>query len=99
MPDATYDAVIVGAGHNGLCLAAYLARAGLSVAIFERRYEEGSGVDTEEPVVPGFYHNMHAQFMEFIDVMPFYEDFKLDELGARMVYAKNQCGITFADGR
>ncbi len=29
----TYDAIIIGAGHNGLCTAAYLARAGLKVAI------------------------------------------------------------------
>lgn len=43
MSDATFDAVIIGSGHNGLCLAAYLARAGLSVGIFERRHEDGGG--------------------------------------------------------
>ena len=35
--DDAYDAVIVGAGHNGLVCAAYLARAGYRVAVVERR--------------------------------------------------------------
>src|SRR6266567_5803528 len=42
------DAVVVGAGHNGLVAAAYLARAGLSVEIFERRDIVGGACVTEE---------------------------------------------------
>jgi phytoene dehydrogenase-like protein len=42
------DAVIVGAGHNGLVAAAYLARAGLSVEVFERREIVGGACVTEE---------------------------------------------------
>jgi phytoene dehydrogenase-like protein len=99
MVDATFDAVIIGAGHNGLTLAAYLARAGLSVGIFEGRHEDGGGADTEEATVPGFHHNLHAQYMEFIDYMPVYHDFELEKLGARMLYPETQLGITFADGR
>src|SRR4030067_1049908 len=99
MADASYDAVIIGAGHNGLTLAAYLARAGLSVGVFERRHEDGGGANTEEATVPGFWHNLHAQYMEFIDYMPFYHDFGLEKLGARMIYPEAQLGITFADGR
>src|SRR5665213_4188907 len=37
----SYDAIIVGAGHNGLTLGAYLARSGLEVLVLERRHEEG----------------------------------------------------------
>jgi phytoene dehydrogenase-like protein len=99
MPDASYDAVIIGAGHNGLCLAAYLARAGLKVGIFERRHDEGGGAHTDEATVPGFWHNLHAQYMEFIDYMPFYRDFDLPGYGARMIKPDAQVGITFADGR
>lgn len=99
MPDASYDAVIIGAGHNGLTLAAYLARSGLSVGVFERRHEDGGGANTEEATVPGFWHNLHAQFMEFIDYMPIYEDFELEKLGAKMIKPEAQVGITFADGR
>src|SRR3954462_6544816 len=42
------DAVVVGAGHNGLVAAAYLARAGLSVEVFERRELVGGACVTEE---------------------------------------------------
>src|SRR3990172_8596112 len=99
MPDASYDAVVIGGGHNGLCTAAYLARAGLKVGVFERRHEEGGGVHTEEATVPGFWHNLHAQYMEFIDYMPFYQDFDLPSFGARMIKPEAQAGIAFADGR
>ena len=95
----TYDAIVIGAGHNGLCLAAYLQRAGLSTAVIERRHEEGGGTNTEEPVLPGFRHNMHAQFMEFFDIMPMIQDFALEDLGLRTVMPEAQAGITFADGR
>src|SRR6185312_657117 len=47
------DVAIIGAGHNGLVTAAYLARAGLSVALFERRDIVGGAAVTEE-FAPGF---------------------------------------------
>jgi len=52
-PPRTVDAAVIGAGHNGLVAAAYLARAGMSVAVFERREVLGGASVTEE-VVPGF---------------------------------------------
>src|SRR5262249_4572885 len=48
-----YDAVVVGGGHNGLTAACYLARAGLSVAVLERRDVLGGACVTEE-LFPGF---------------------------------------------
>ncbi len=48
-----YDAVVIGAGHNGLVCAAYLARAGKSVLVLERRHLVGGATVTEE-VYPGF---------------------------------------------
>ena len=45
----TWDAVIVGAGHNGLTAAAYLARAGRSVLVLERRPQVGGACTLEEP--------------------------------------------------
>jgi len=94
-----YDAIIIGAGNQGLSLAAYLQRSGMEVGIFERRNEEGGCIYSSECTAPGFIHNLHAQYMEFIDWMPFYHDFKLEELGGRMIYPEAQSGIAFSDGR
>ena len=49
----TYDAVVVGGGHNGLVCAAYLARAGQRVLVLERRPVLGGAAVSEEPL-PGF---------------------------------------------
>ena len=48
-----YDAILVGAGHNGLVTACYLARAGLRVLVLERRYIVGGACVTEE-TFPGY---------------------------------------------
>ena len=50
---ASYDAIVVGAGHNGLVAGAYLARAGLKTLILERRRTVGGACVTEE-IHPGF---------------------------------------------
>jgi phytoene dehydrogenase-like protein len=50
---AKYDAVIIGGGHNGLVSAAYLARAGLSTLVLEKRHVLGGAAVTEE-IIPGF---------------------------------------------
>ena len=49
----TYDAIVVGAGHNGLVNGAYLAKAGLRTLILERRHLVGGAAITEE-LYPGF---------------------------------------------
>ena len=48
-----YDAVIVGAGHNGLVCGAYLAKQGLKICVVERRDVIGGACATEE-IWPGF---------------------------------------------
>ncbi|MCS5556347.1 MAG: FAD-dependent oxidoreductase, partial [Arenicellales bacterium] len=52
-----YDVVVVGAGHNGLTCAGYLARAGLKVLVLERRDRVG-GLCTEYEFMPGFKASM-----------------------------------------
>lgn len=54
-----YDAVIIGAGHNGLVTAAYLARAAMKVLVLERRPTIGGAVVTEE-IYPGFKYSSCA---------------------------------------
>ncbi len=51
-----YDAIVVGAGHNGLVCAAYLARAGRQVLVLERRHQVGGATTTEE-IYPGFKYS------------------------------------------
>ena len=94
-----YDVLIVGGGHHGLTCAAYLARAGVDVCILEGRHEWGGALYTAEPTQPGFCHNIHANFMEFLHVMPFYQDFDLENLGARTIFPEIQAGVAFKDGR
>ena len=52
--DRTYDAIVVGGGHNGLVNGAYLAKAGLKTLIIERREFVGGAAITEE-LRPGFW--------------------------------------------
>ena len=64
MPDASYDAIIIGGGSKGLACAMYLQRyGGMSVGIFDRRHEIGGGWATEEAAAPGFLSNTHAQMI------------------------------------
>jgi phytoene dehydrogenase-like protein len=57
MPHKTYDAIIIGGGHNGLTAAAYLARAGRKVLVLERRHILGGAAVTEE-IFPGFQYTV-----------------------------------------
>jgi phytoene dehydrogenase-like protein len=61
-----FDAVVVGAGHNGLCCAAYLAAAGMSVCIVERRAVVGGAAVTEE-FHPGFRNSTASYTVSLLD--------------------------------
>jgi len=55
-----YDAIIIGAGHNGITCACYLARAGLKVLVLEQYHTVGGMTVTEEETLPGFWSDIHA---------------------------------------
>jgi phytoene dehydrogenase-like protein len=55
-----YQAIIIGAGHNGLTCAAYLAKAGLKVLVLEDYAEIGGMTISEEIAAPGFLSDIHA---------------------------------------
>lgn len=59
-PMNTYDAVIIGAGHNGLANAVHLAARGWKVAVVETNAEAGGAVKTREVTLPGFRHDLAA---------------------------------------
>ena len=73
------DAIIIGAGHHGLILGTYMARAGLKVLLTERRLMHGGGLSTVEATIPGFYHNTHSINHFHISHTPWYRDLELDE--------------------
>ncbi len=64
------DAVVIGAGHNGLVAAAMLADAGWSVAVLEAQDVIGGAVRTEELTLPGFRHDTFSAFYPFSAASP-----------------------------
>jgi phytoene dehydrogenase-like protein len=59
----SYDAILIGAGHNALVCAAYLARAGWSVLVLERGPRPGGAVVSDGVTRPGFVHDLFATNM------------------------------------
>jgi phytoene dehydrogenase-like protein len=85
----TYDATIIGAGHNGLVAACYLAKAGLKVLVLEQREVPG-GAAASEYVFPGYKFNTGA--MDAGLFMPqIVRDFKLEERG--LVFLQGQAAM------
>jgi phytoene dehydrogenase-like protein len=95
-----YDGIIIGAGHNGLILQAYLTRAGLSTLLLERSLHVGGGLYTvEDNAHPGFYHNVHAVFLRAITSTPWFRDLELESFGARLVEPEVNLALHLEDGR
>ncbi len=97
MPD--YDAIVIGGGPNGLVLANELLRAGLSVLLCERKLEVGGGLATEEPTLPGFWHNLHHVFRGPRGGNPCYASLDVARFNARFEAPAVQVGMPLGDGR
>src|SRR5258708_7991550 len=78
-----YDALIVGAGHNGLVCACYLAKAGLKVRVLERRAVVGGAAVTEE-FHPGFRNSVAAYTVSLLQARVI-KELRLAEHGLRIV--------------
>lgn len=91
-----YDAIVIGAGPNGLLAAAYLAKAGHEVLLCERRHETGGGLNTEEYF--GFRLNLHAIYHMMAEKMPAYRDLDLPAFGLRYIHPQVIAAFPFKDG-
>src|SRR4051794_39841025 len=90
------DVVIIGAGHNGLTCAAYLAMAGLRVKVVERRKAIGGAAVTEE-FHPGFRNSVAAYTVSLLNPQ-IAADLKLAEHGLRIVERRAQNFLPAPDG-
>jgi len=91
------DVIIIGAGHNGLTCAAYLAMAGLRVHVVERRKVIGGAAVTEE-FHPGFRNSVAAYTVSLLNPRVV-ADLKLHERGLRIVERRAQNFLPTPDGR
>lgn len=93
----SYDAIIIGAGHNGLVTAGYLGRAGLRVLVLESRHVVGGACVTEE-IYPGFKYST-TSYLASLMQQKVIHDLEMEKFGYQ-VYPKNPAFFSpFPDGR
>ncbi len=92
-----YDAIIVGAGHNGLVTACYLARAGRKVLVLERRHLAGRACMAEE-VFPDFKVSTAAYVLSLFHP-EILRDLRLGDYGLRILERNPSSFTPFPDGR
>ncbi|XP_054838954.1 pyridine nucleotide-disulfide oxidoreductase domain-containing protein 2 isoform X2 [Eublepharis macularius] len=78
-----YDAIVIGAGHNGLVAAAYLQKGGLKTAVLERRHLVGGAAVTEE-IIPGFRFSRASYLLSLLRPQ-IYSELELKRHGLRVL--------------
>jgi phytoene dehydrogenase-like protein len=92
------DAIVVGAGPNGLAAAIELARAGRSVQVFERAPEIGGGTRTAELTLPGFRHDICSAVHPLAVGSPFLSTLGLERYGLELIHPAVQAAHPLDDG-
>ena len=98
MSGAGYDAIVVGAGPNGLAAAVTLARAGRSVLVVEAGDVIGGGTRTEELTNPGFLHDVCSAVHPLLMASPFFREQPLVEHGLHVAHPVTALAHPLDDG-
>jgi beta-carotene ketolase (CrtO type) len=93
-----YDAIVVGAGHNGLACACYLARAGLRVVVLEEYPAIGGMTLTEDLTLAGFRSDVHASGYQLANISPAADELELADHGVELIEPRVAFAHAFPDG-
>ncbi len=95
---ANYDAVVIGAGPNGLAAAIALAQNGKSVVVYEAAATVGGGVRSAELTLPGFVHDLCSAIYPLAVSSPFFRSLPLAEHGLDWIQPEAALAHPFDDG-
>ncbi len=99
MTGSTYDAVVIGAGPNGLVAANLLLDAGWSVLVLEAQPTPGGAVRSDEDVAAGYVHDTFSSFYPLSAASTTLSRLRLEEHGLRWRHAPAVLGHPLPDGR
>jgi len=94
----TYDAIVVGAGPNGLAAAITLAMHDLSVAIYEAKATVGGGCRSQELTLPGYIHDVCSSIHPLAVGSPFFRKLPLSRYGLEWIHPDAPLAHPFDDG-
>src|SRR5262245_25384735 len=94
-----YDAIVIGAGHNGLVTACYLAKAGKKVLVLERREVVGGACVTETPFADKRFKVSTASYVNSLFRKEIVHDLKLHDHGFAQLERNPSSFSPFLDGR
>jgi phytoene dehydrogenase-like protein len=94
----SYDAVIVGAGPNGLAAAITIARSGYSVLLIEGKNNIGGGVRSSEHTLPGFIHDSCSAIHPLAVASPFFRSLPKDKFKVEYVHSPSPLAHPLDDG-
>ncbi len=93
-----FDAVVVGAGPNGLSAAITLQQKGLSVLLLEAKNTVGGGMRTTELTLPGYWHDVCSAVHPLAAGSPFFSELPLHKYGLQYIYPPTAAAHPFDGG-